>query len=218
MKVVTDTDYSFRIHITSKPKNFRFRFIASNNNNNFFRFSLLIKLHKFFLTITSRPTQTQKQNHLILQIHSNKNNKLGFIRTKFIKFVRNFRDSLSKKRRFPNIAAKRESILPYPKDPNHIGFWVVGFLTFIAQSINKKDQKVIMVLASIGFFAYSLLFNKFKTAKLVNFAALVLVVATIVSYRFSYLDNNYLDYIARSTSNKMESIIGYVVSSVALDF
>lgn len=87
----------------------------------------------------------------------------------------------------------------------------MGFLAFIAQSISKKNQKGIMMLASVGCFAASILFKKFNTVKLMNLAAFLSVVATIVCYMLFYFDNNYWDSMARSAWNKLENKIGYLL-------
>lgn len=102
---------SWRIHVTSEAKNFnfRFRFTATTLNNPTWTFSLcrlsiVLKLRKFIFRIYSHPTQPIVQPK----------NRVGFIRTKVMKIVHKFRARFSKYR-VPNIAAKRESNLPYPK-------------------------------------------------------------------------------------------------------
>ena len=94
------------------------------------------------------------------------------------------------------------------QDPIRIGFWVVGFLAFLAQSISYRDQKGIMMVASVGLFVASLLFNKFRLVKFMNLAALPLVVAAIVCYLFSHFNYHYWNYLGWSWSawNKIANL------------
>ncbi|RDX71463.1 hypothetical protein CR513_49183, partial [Mucuna pruriens] len=179
---------SWRVHVTAKANNFNFRlrFAAATykptSNFSFFRLSLLLNLPKFALTITSHPAQPTRAR--------------GFFATKFIKIVNKLRPPLPK---------KKESNVPYLKDPNRIGFWVMGFLACLAQSINKNGQRGIVMLASVG--SLFLLFRKLKMTKVMNLVTFILVVVgTIFYYLFFYFDYNYnyWEYMGRSW-NKMLS-------------
>lgn len=84
------------------------------------------------------------------------------------------------------------------QDPIRVGFWVMGFVACLVQSIISKVDRVgivMAVLASVGFFVASLLLKKLKAATMVvNLAAFLLVgAATLVCYLFSYFDCDY-DY------------------------
>ncbi|TKY65675.1 hypothetical protein E2542_SST08535 [Spatholobus suberectus] len=177
---------SWRVHVTAKANNFNFRlrFAAAATykptwNFSFFRLSILLKLPKFALTISSHPTQPAHGR--------------GFFATKFKKIVHKLR---------PRLPKKKESNVPHLKDPLRVGFWVMGFLACLAQSI-KNGQRGIATLASLG--SLLLLFRKLKTAKLMKLVTFFLVVVgTIFYYLFFNFDYNYnyWEYMGRSW-NKM---------------
>ncbi|XP_057440342.1 uncharacterized protein LOC130732274 [Lotus japonicus] len=194
-----EREQSWRIRITARANtfNFRLRFVAATYpltwKLSFFRFSILLKLHKSVFRISSEPKQRR-----------------GSITSKFMKIIRKFRPRLPKTR--PNVASDSISNLSYPKDAIHFGFWVVGFLAFLAQSISKRDQKRILMVASVGFCVASLLFKKFNIAKVTKLAALLLVAVAIVVLvydLFSYFDYNYWDYLGRYAWNKIGKSLVY---------
>lgn len=83
----------------------------------------------------------------------------------------------------------------------------MGFLAFLAQSISKRDQKMILMVAAVGFCVASLVFKKFNIAKVTKLAALLLVAVAIVVYDlFSYFDYDYWDYLGRYTWNKIGNL------------
>ncbi|KAK7374070.1 hypothetical protein VNO80_07495 [Phaseolus coccineus] len=177
---------SWRLHVTAKANNFNFRlrFAAATYkptwNFSFFRLSILLKLPKFALTFASHPTQP---------VH-----RPGFFTTKFMKIVRKLR---------PRWPRKKESNVPYLKDPLRNGFWVMGILECVARSISKNGHRGIVML--VGYLL--LLFWKMKIAKLVNLVTFLGVVGTIFYYLFFNFDCNYSywEYMGRSW-NKMVNL------------
>ncbi|KAK7340047.1 hypothetical protein VNO77_20739 [Canavalia gladiata] len=187
MQSQSQREQSWRIRITAKGNNFNFalRFIASIHKPtwtfSFFSFSFLLNLPKFVLRITSHPTQPTHGR--------------GFFTAKFMKIVHKFRH------RFPK---KRESNHLCVQGPVQIGFWVMGFLAFLAQSINKNDQRGIVILAFVG--PFLLLLRKLKIAKFMNLAAFgLVVVVTLFCYHFLNFDYNYWDLV-RYAWNKMVNL------------
>ncbi|KAK7394968.1 hypothetical protein VNO78_15509 [Psophocarpus tetragonolobus] len=175
---------SWRVHVTAKANNFRLRlrFAAATNRykpTSFFRLSILLKLPKFALTINSHPTH---------QTHGP-----GFLTNRLIKIR-------------PRWFKKKESNVPCLKDPISVGFWVMGFVPCLRQSISKHAQRGISMLAPVG--SLLLLFGKLKIARLVNLVTFFSVLVGAIFYYqfFNFHHNfNYWPYVGR-TWNKMVSL------------
>ncbi|MED6146975.1 hypothetical protein PIB30_039750 [Stylosanthes scabra] len=175
---------SWRIDATAKANgfNFKFKFRFNNlTNPNFtpttWTLSCLLKIRKFTFRISSQ--KPQPKPHAII---TPRRNEGRFVRNKIMKIVHKFQARFKKKKkktennRLTIVATNtEESRLPYPKDPIHVGFGVVGFLVFLAESmISRRGLRGMVMVAS-------LLFNKLRLViKFMNSAFFSLMVVAIV--------------------------------------